>query len=72
MAMVTKNMLISEILELDETRGIANILMQHGMRCIGCPSAKNETLEQAAGVHGMSADELLEEINNYLQGVKLA
>ena len=36
------------------------------MHCIGCPSAQGESLEEAAMVHGLNADELVSEINDYL------
>jgi len=65
MAKVTKDMIISDILQVDA--GIAPILLSKGMNCIGCPAAKGETLEEAAVVHGMDADALAEEINNYLE-----
>ena len=65
MAKITKDMLISEILEYG-ANGIAPILMSAGMHCVGCPSAQGESLEEACMVHGMDADKLVEEINNYL------
>ena len=65
MATVTKEMLIKEVLQVD--RQLATILLNHGMRCVGCPSAASETLEQAAATHGIDADELMEEMNTYLQ-----
>jgi len=65
MAKVTKDMIISDILKVD--MGIAPILQSKGMNCIGCPAAKGETLEEAAVVHGMDAEALAEEINNYLE-----
>ena len=67
MAKVTKDMLIGDILKKDTGSGIAEILMRAGMHCVGCPSAARETLEQAGMVHSMDADELVEEINLYLQ-----
>ena len=67
MAIVTKDMLIGDILRKDEGRGIAEILMRSGMHCVGCPSASRETLEQAGGVHGIDADVLVDEINAYLE-----
>jgi len=67
MVTVTKDMLISDILRKDEGRGVAEILMRSGMHCVGCPSAANETLEQAGDVHGIDADVLIDEINAYLQ-----
>ena len=65
MATVKKEMLISELLQID--RGLAPILMSHGMNCVGCPSAQHESLEQAAVVHGMDADVIVEEMNQFLQ-----
>ena len=46
---------------------ISQVLMSIGMHCIGCPSAARETLEQAAEVHGMDADDLVEDIKGFLQ-----
>ena len=46
--------------------GIANILMESGMHCVGCPSAQAESIEEACMVHAMNADELIEKINTYL------
>jgi len=62
---IKKEMLISEILHID--RGLAPILMSHGMNCVGCPSAQHESLEQAAVVHGMDVDAIVEEMNQFLQ-----
>ncbi len=61
---VTKSTLIGEMLMID--RGIAAILMQSGMHCVGCPSSAGETLEEACLVHGMDVDVLLNDINAYL------
>ena len=61
MAKAKKEMLIGELLKLDEQ--VAAILMRSGMNCVGCPSARGETLEQACEVHEMDADALIEEIN---------
>lgn len=69
MARVSKDMIIADILQKDVNGGIAAILMRSGMHCVGCPSAKSETLEQASVTHGMDADSLLEEINVFLDTV---
>ena len=58
---ITKDMSIAEILK--QKPSAAAILMSHGMHCLGCVIAQGETLEQAAGVHGMSVEGLLEAIN---------
>ena len=44
----------------------AEILTEIGMHCLGCPSAQGETLEQAAEVHGMDADDLVEDLKGFL------
>ncbi len=60
MATITKEMTIGEILRTKPE--IAPILMDAGMHCLGCPSAQGESLEEAAMVHGMDIDSLMEEI----------
>jgi hybrid cluster-associated redox disulfide protein len=64
MAQVSKDMTIAEIINVDQ--GIIPILLASGMHCIGCPSSQGESLEEAAMVHGMDADNLLQTINEYL------
>ncbi|NEZ47889.1 DUF1858 domain-containing protein [Clostridium niameyense] len=58
---ITKDMTIGEIVRNFE--GAAEILMSFGMGCVGCPSAQAETLEEAAIVHGMDINALLEALN---------
>ena len=65
---VTKDMIIGEIIQLD--RGIIPILMNAGMHCLGCPSSQMESLQDACMVHGMDADVLINQINEYLQTVQ--
>lgn len=65
MAQVSKEMTIGEIITVDQ--GIIPILLASGMHCIGCPSSQGESLEEAAMVHGMDADELMGTINEYLE-----
>lgn len=60
MAQIAKDMVIGEILR--ENPNVAPILMEAGMHCLGCPSAQGETLEEAAMVHGMDIDALMEKI----------
>ena len=64
MAQVTKQMLIGELLQLDPN--IAGVLMRAGMHCIGCPASQAESLAEAAMVHGMDVDVLVEQINDFL------
>ena len=41
----------------------APVLMEIGMHCLGCPSAQGETLEEAAMVHGIPVEVLMEKLN---------
>ena len=65
MAKVTKDTTIGEMLQLDQN--IAVILMRAGMHCIGCPSSQAESLAEAAMVHGIDAELLVEKINAFLK-----
>ena len=65
MVQITKDMTIGEILGVDYS--LANVLMSGGMYCVGCPSSQGESLEEAAMVHGIVPDLLLEKLNVYLQ-----
>lgn len=58
---VTKEMTIGELVTTHPM--VAPILMEIGMHCLGCPSAQAESLEEAAMVHGIDADLLIEKIN---------
>lgn len=59
--MITKETKISEVLEINEA--LAEILLDAGMHCLGCPSAAGESLEEACLVHGIDVDALVEELN---------
>ncbi|MBP3435436.1 MAG: DUF1858 domain-containing protein [Clostridia bacterium] len=61
---ITKETLIGDILDMDRTT--APYFLEMGMHCLGCPSARGETLEQACAVHGVNADELVAKINAHL------
>ena len=60
---ITKEMTMGELLSID--RGVAVVLMNAGMHCIGCPSSIGESLEEACMVHGVEVDGLLKNINEY-------
>ena len=59
--MVTKEMTIGEVLNIN--MDIAPILMEIGMHCLGCPSSRGETVEEACMVHGIDVDKLLALVN---------
>ncbi|MBQ6863437.1 MAG: DUF1858 domain-containing protein [Clostridia bacterium] len=60
---VTKTTKIGDILDYD--RGVAPFFLNMGMHCLGCPSARSETLEQACAVHGVQVETLVAQINDY-------
>ena len=66
MERVEKNMVIGQLLQADP--GFATILMESGMHCLGCPSARSETVEQACYVHGQDVDALLAKLNAAIAG----
>lgn len=61
MAEITKDMTIGEILRSKPE--VAPVLMEAGMHCLGCPSAQQESLEDAAMVHGMDIEDLMDKIS---------
>lgn len=62
---ITKKMSFNEIMEKEPEA--ANILMEKGMHCCGCPMAMQESLEQGALAHGLNADEIVKELNEKLK-----
>lgn len=64
MTEITKDTLIGDILDAD--RGNAKYFLEMGMHCLGCPSARGESIEQACMVHGVDVNSLVDEINDYL------
>ncbi len=65
MAKITKQMIIAEVIQIDQ--GLIPILLNTGMHCLGCPSAQAESLEEAAMVHGIDVDALVNDLNAYLE-----
>ena len=68
MAQITNDTSIGDILDIaPET---APIFLSIGMHCLGCPSSRGETVEQACMVHGVDVNALLEKVNSVLAAVK--
>ena len=58
---VTKESIIGDVLDMaPET---AKFFFEIGMHCLGCPSARGESIEAACMVHGTDADALIAKIN---------
>lgn len=58
---ITKDMLVGDL--LDRYPGAGELLLRLGMHCIGCPSSRGETLEDACAVHGGDCGEILRLLN---------
>ena len=61
---ITKDMIIGDILDADSTT--APSFLEMGMHCLGCPSARSESLADACAVHGVDADELVAKLNAHI------
>ena len=59
--LITKDTIIGDILDVSEQA--AEVFMNMGMHCLYCPSARGETIGQACEVHGVSADALVEKLD---------
>jgi len=58
---ITKDTVIGEV--LDAYPDAAPLFLEIGMHCLGCPASRGETIEQACMVHGVDADEIVEQLN---------
>ena len=61
---VTKDSIIGDV--LDYNSGTAKFFFEIGMHCLGCPSARGESIADACAVHGTDAEELIKKINEFL------
>lgn len=61
---VTKDSIIGDVLDYD--MGTSEFFLEIGMHCLGCPSARGESIKDACAVHNTDADELVKKINEYL------
>ncbi len=58
---IRKDMTIGELLEVAPEK--ADILLEAGMHCLGCPASQAETIEEACEVHGIDVEELMKQLN---------
>ena len=58
---ITENTTIFDALEINPKAG--EILMAHGMHCLGCPMSQMETLEEAAQAHDIDLELMLQKLN---------
>lgn len=58
---INKDNKIGEIIENAPEK--AELLLEAGMHCLGCPASQAETLEEACEVHGIDVEELVKKLN---------
>ena len=58
---ITRETIIGDI--IDVAPQTAPIFFSIGMHCLGCPSSRGETVEEACMVHGIDVDKLLALVN---------
>ena len=58
---ITKDPIIGDILDIAPQT--APIFLSIGMHCLGCPSSRGETVEEACAVHGVDVEKLLAVVN---------
>jgi len=61
---ITGDMLVGDIVSVYPEA--VNFLYEVGMHCIGCPSSQMESLADAAMVHGLDPDMIVEAVNESL------
>ena len=59
--MIERTTKIGELLQIAPEK--ADILLQAGMHCLGCPASQEETIEEACEVHGIDVEEVVEKLN---------
>lgn len=64
MSKITKDMIIGEV--ITEHPELVRTFFANGMMCIGCPASQGESIEQAAEVHGLDGDALVDALNEAL------
>ena len=70
MVQITKDTIIGDILDIaPET---APLFLSIGMHCLGCPSSRGETVEEACMVHGIDCDGFLAQLNRFLEASEAA
>lgn len=61
MIQITKDTIIGDILDIAPQT--ARVFLAIGMHCLGCPSSRGETVEEACAVHGVDVEKLLAIVN---------
>ncbi len=58
---ITKDMIVADVLKMD--RALANVFQTHGLKCPGCPTAAKESIAEAANLHQVDTEKLIDALN---------
>ncbi|MGO5115628.1 DUF1858 domain-containing protein [Candidatus Avoscillospira sp. LCP25S3_F1] len=67
---ITKETIIGDILDIAPQT--APLFLSIGMHCLGCPSSRGETVEEACMVHGIQVEPFLEQVNRFIEASEAA
>ena len=65
---IEKSTIIGSVLDIAPQT--APQFLANGMHCLGCPSSRNETVEEACMVHGIDCDSFLAQLNRFLEAME--
>ncbi len=58
---ITKEMTIGEVMK-NYSKAVF-VFLDYGLHCVGCPSAQNDTIEEATKIHRLELKKFLEDLN---------
>ena len=67
---ITKETIIGDILDIAPEA--APLFLSIGMHCLGCPSSRGETVEEACMVHSIDSDAFLTQLNHFIAASQAA
>ena len=62
---IEKSTIIGDVLDIAPQA--APLFFAIGMHCLGCPSSRGETVEEACMVHGVDCDAFLKQVNYFIE-----
>lgn len=65
---ITKSTTFAEVLQKHPEA--AKIFFKHGMMCVGCPMAMQESIEQGCKAHGLDPAKIVAELNKVIKRKK--
>jgi len=65
---ISKKMTFAQALERHPE--IAEVFMEQGMHCVGCPMSSGESIEEGCAAHGFDVDEIMKKLNKKVASKK--